>query len=239
MFDDYIKKRETDGERINLESPAFRSTYQLGYSKVRPATTNSLKEVIRKLIIKSGLRINQVKTGKRYNKQADHGFRKRWNTILKTTKGMNISLAEKMMGHSVTVVMDNVYLDPTVQQLFAEFRKAIPELTIDSTKRQEFKITEQQKKITQLQEKETVIQELKKAQEETANRVDMMSGKIVSHINKNLDENKETSEEYLMLYGNLIRLQMDMNPEFAEYFKKLVSKQTDVPAEIKKKISEI
>jgi len=96
MFDDYIKKRETDGERINLESPVFRSVYQLGYAKVRPATTDALKEVIRKLIIKSGLRINQVKTGERYNKQADHGFRKRWNTILKTTKTINISLAENI-----------------------------------------------------------------------------------------------------------------------------------------------
>lgn len=63
-FDHYIKKRETDGERINASSPAFRSTYQLGYGKVRPATTDALKEVIRKLIIKSGLRINQVKIGK-------------------------------------------------------------------------------------------------------------------------------------------------------------------------------
>lgn len=172
MFDDYVKKRETDGERINSESPAFRSTYQLGYAKVRPASTDALKEVIRKLIIKSGLRINQVKTGERYNKQADHAFRKRWNTILKTTTGMNISLAEKMMGHSVTVVMDNVYLDPTVEQLFAEFRKAISELTIDSTLRQELQISEQNKTITELQEKNQKIEELQKAQIEMKNRLD-------------------------------------------------------------------
>ncbi|MCH8914740.1 MAG: site-specific integrase [Thaumarchaeota archaeon] len=172
MFDDYVKKRETDGERINSVSPAFRSTYQLGFAKVRPASTDALKEVIRKLIIKSGLRINQVKTGERYNKQADHAFRKRWNTILKTTTGMNISLAEKMMGHSVTVVMDNVYLDPTVEQLFAEFRKAIPELTIDSTLRQEIEIIEKNQKITELQEKNQKIEELQKAQMEMKNRLD-------------------------------------------------------------------
>jgi len=50
---------------------------------------------------------------------------------------MNISLAEKMMGHSVTIALDNVYLDPTIEQLFQEFKKAIPELTIDNSTRKQ------------------------------------------------------------------------------------------------------
>lgn len=97
MFDTYVQKRESDGKKISSESPVFRSSYQLGYAKVKPSNSNALKEIIRLLILKSGLRINQIKTGKRYNKQANHGFRKRFNTIMKTTDSMNISLAEKMM----------------------------------------------------------------------------------------------------------------------------------------------
>jgi integrase/recombinase XerD len=153
MFDDYVQKRESDGERIIPESPAFRSSYELGFAKVKPSNTNALKEIVRVLILKSGLRINQIKTGRRYNKQADHGFRKRFNTILKTTPNVNISLAEKMMGHSITVVMDNVYLDPTLEQLFGEFKKAILELTIDSTVKQKIEIQNLHSEKSDLQQK--------------------------------------------------------------------------------------
>ncbi|PBO84912.1 MAG: integrase [Thaumarchaeota archaeon] len=162
IFDDYLQKREADGERLTPESPAFRSSYQLGFAKVKSSTTNALQEIIRTLVLKSGLRINQIKIGKRYNKQTDHGFRKRFNTILKTTHDMNISLAEKMMGHSVTVALDNVYLDPTIEQLFQEFKKAIPELTIDDSQRLKFKNERQSQKITQLEEKIARIEDLER-----------------------------------------------------------------------------
>lgn len=162
LFDEYVQKRESDGEKITPESPIFRSSYQIGYAKVKAAKTNALKEIIRILVLKSGLRNNQIKTGKRYNKQADHGFRKRFNTILKTTPGMNISLAEKMMGHSVTVVLDNVYLDPTVEQLFGEFKKSISGLTIDDSESLKLKNAEQSKKISELEEKSARIDDLER-----------------------------------------------------------------------------
>lgn len=161
MFDDYIQKREADGEKITSESPAFRSSYHVGFAKVKSSTTSSLQEITRLLIIKSGLRINQVKTGARYNKQADHGFRKRFNTILKTTHDMNISLAEKMMGHSVTVVLDNVYLDPTIEQLFNEFKKSIPNLTVDDSARKQFELEKMTKEKTELEKTHIPKDEIK------------------------------------------------------------------------------
>lgn len=75
---------------------------------------------------------------------------------------MNISLAEKMMGHSVTVALDNVYLDPTIEQLFQEFKKGIPELTIDDSQRLKFKNEKQSQKITQLEEKIARIEDLER-----------------------------------------------------------------------------
>ncbi len=140
ILDEYFGKRISDGEIISPESPLFRSTYNLGIAKPKPSNTNSLKEIIRTLILKAGLRRNQVKLGKRYSKQADHGFRKRFNTILKTTGSVNISLAEKMMGHSVTVSLDSVYFDPTVEQLFEEYKKAVPELIINDSERKQIEI---------------------------------------------------------------------------------------------------
>ncbi len=161
MFDAYIQKRESDGEKITPESPAFRSSYNVGFAKVKPSTRSSLQEITRLLINKTGLRINQVKTGVRYNKQADHGFRKRFNTILKTTHDLNISLAEKMMGHSVTVVLDNVYLDPTIEQLFEEFKKAVPELTVDGSLRKQLELDKITKRNEELEKTHVAKEEVK------------------------------------------------------------------------------
>jgi len=214
MFDDYIQKRESDGERITPESPVFRSTYQLRFAKVKPSTTNALKEIIRVLVLKSGLRINQVKTGKRYNKQADHGFRKRFNTILKTTPDVNISLAEKMMGHSVTVVMDNVYLVPTVEQLFDEFKKAVPSLTIsddERTKMENMKLKQEKfdsvniidKLVKEKVEEYTskFVKDLEKMMEDNAKKASIkMEEKdleLLRKISENNAEFKELKENYL------------------------------------------
>jgi len=161
MFDEYVQKRESSGEKITSNSPAFRSRYQLGYAKVKPINISSVKELMRLLVLKSGLRENQVKIGKRYNKQVNHAFRKRFNTILKTTNNMNISLAEKMMGHSVTVQLDNVYLDPSVQQLFEEYKKTIPELTIDGTARNKFELEKISKEKSELKLKKDEVKEMK------------------------------------------------------------------------------
>lgn len=183
IFDEYIQKRESDGEKISPDSPAFRSSYQLGYAKVKPSNSNSLKEIIRLLVLKSGLRINQVKTGKRYNKQADHGFRKRFNTILKTTDSVNISLAEKLMGHSVTVSLDSVYLTPTIKQLFEEYQKAVPLLTISDQERIKTEHKLHEEKIKQIEsEKDVLIQQLEKEiqhRKHTENNVE----KILKHLN--------------------------------------------------------
>jgi len=172
IFDEYIQKRESSGEKMTSESPAFRSAYQLGYAKVKPMNMSSVKEVMRQLVLKSGLRANHVKIGKRYNKQLEHGFRKRWNTCMKTTPGMNISLAEKMMGHSVTVQLDNIYLDPTIKQLFTEFRKAIPFLTLDETVRAKAELEAEKMKSDELQKKVDEIELMKQQQADENTRRD-------------------------------------------------------------------
>jgi len=154
VVDNYIQKRKSDGEIIGLNSPVFRSSYQLASTKSKFAASRSLMEIMLRLVNKSQLRDMQFKIGRRYNKQSDHAFRKRFNVILKTTPNMNISLAEKMMGHSVTVVLDNSYLpinDQTVRdKMFVEFKKAIPELTIDDTARKQAVIEQKEKENSEL-----------------------------------------------------------------------------------------
>ena len=91
---------------------------QLGWSGVR--------SVIYRTIQKS--KISRLKCDNRFDVQADHGFRKRFNTILKLDNSVNYNIAEKLMGHKNG--LDGVYLTPTIEELFAEFKKAIYKIQI-------------------------------------------------------------------------------------------------------------
>ena len=149
-LNDYVDERRRDGENLTADSPVFRSTYQLGSLPAEPLSLYGAKGIIRRLVSDS---IDRKKTGKRYDKQADHGFRKRFNTILKLNNSVNSNVAEKLMGHKNG--LDGVYLVPTKEQCFEEFKKAIDDLTIDDAARKKNEIERLEKKISS-QEKETV-----------------------------------------------------------------------------------
>ena len=113
----YHSLRKRNGEIFELDTPVFATSKftpkQLGWSGAR--------SVVYRTIRRSGL--TRHKQNGRYDVQADHGFRKRFNTILKLDNSVNHNVAEKLMGHKNG--LDGVYLTPTVNELFAEFRKAI------------------------------------------------------------------------------------------------------------------
>ena len=60
-------------------------------------------------------------------------FRKRFNTILKINNDVNSNIAEKLMAHKKG--LDGVYLQPTREECFNEFVKAILQLTVDDSQR--------------------------------------------------------------------------------------------------------
>jgi len=178
-LDAYFEKRQADKEYFDSESPLFRAKYQLGIQKVKPITKKAIEAITNSLIKKAGLR--GEKKGNRYDVQADHGFRKRFNTILKTTSGVNLSLAERLMGHSVTIPLDNVYLDLTTERLFEEFKKAIPELTIDDSERLKINNENLQKEKSDLENEKQKVTKLEQ---------DMQNVNIViEEIRKRLEKN--------------------------------------------------
>lgn len=136
---DYFAERRQDGEFINSESPVFRTIYNRNritsrnYARMSPKmiATSSARSSIYRMIEQA--RIVREKQGFAYDIQMDHGFRKRFNTILKINSGINSNIAEKLMGHKRG--LDGVYFTPTREQCFEEFKKAIPELTIDESLR--------------------------------------------------------------------------------------------------------
>ncbi|WP_160272864.1 site-specific integrase [Nitrosopumilus piranensis] len=160
-LDDYLEKRVHDGEHLDPEHPLFRQNYAIGIAKPKHLAKVSIQAIIDRILRRAELRFGR--DGSRRDVQLDHGFRKRWNTIVKTTDGVKIILAEKMFGHSTpTIPLDETYVDASIEKLFEEFKKAIPELTIDDSQRLKFKNEQQSQKITQLEEKIARIEDLER-----------------------------------------------------------------------------
>ena len=148
--DEYLEERRQDGEIINSESPVFRSAYQVGSQKVKPMSIASAKMIALRL----AHTVQRNKVGIRYDIMSAHGFRKRFNTILKSNDKANPSLVEKLMGHRGVFALDGAYLKPSIEILFKELKKHIPELTVSDSERKSIRIEE-------LEEKNTEVQNLK------------------------------------------------------------------------------
>jgi integrase/recombinase XerD len=95
-LDEYLKKRKTDGAYLNSESPLFRQDYSLGIAKSKPLSKTGYQAMMDRALRRCGLRTGYTK--QRRDIQLDHGFRKRWNTIVKTTDNMKRILGRNKHG---------------------------------------------------------------------------------------------------------------------------------------------
>lgn len=108
--------------RMDGDAPLFGA----GNTLKRQLGWNGARSAVYRIIQRSG--ISRSMQNGRYDVQADHGFRKRFNTILKLDNSVNYNIAEKLMGHRNG--LDGTYLTPTVDELFSEFSKVIDKLEI-------------------------------------------------------------------------------------------------------------
>jgi len=162
-FDDYLEERQQDKEKLKPESPAFRKTYVLGSFPADTMETGTVRNAI-SITLKD---VSKTKTGTRFNIPILHGLRKYFNVALKSRHNCNLSLCEKMMGHSVTIPLDNHYGTFSNEAIFEEYKKAIPELSISN----EWKLKE----------------ELKRNKEETKSSKDKVSDELRSIKEDNAD----------------------------------------------------
>ncbi|MEX1053417.1 MAG: tyrosine-type recombinase/integrase [Nitrosopumilaceae archaeon] len=165
----YFDSRKTNGEKLNNESPVFASIIDTNKAKLKYdyLTRNNLYVTLSNVIKKAG--IQRIKKGKRYDKALSYGFRKRFNTILKLNNDVNSNIAEKLMAHKRG--LDSSYLTPTRDECFAEFSKAIPQLTIDQSER--LKVEKESLK-KELSDKEKLVQKVKDLEE----NMNMMQDKM-------------------------------------------------------------
>jgi len=123
----YLNTRIHNGEILDEESPIFaKEGKRFGY-----LANYNMKNIMMNLMKISC--VERKKIGKRYDKAMNYGFRKRFNGILKMNNEVNSNIAEKLMAHKKG--LDGTYLKPTREECFAEFQKAIQDLTIDNSER--------------------------------------------------------------------------------------------------------
>jgi len=208
-FNDYFESRKLNGEKLGPESYIFH-TYNTKTKLNDYLSSGGVTGILKKLIKKAGIsriRINH----KTYDKAIVYGFRKRFNTILKLNNEVNSNIVEKMLGHRNG--LDGHYFTPTREECFKEFKKAIPDLTIDPTERQEKEIQLQQEKITELSTRDERIGELEKRLElfEAEQAEDEQIAKEAKELEKSNPELKNIIEDYL-------------NKELAKQLKERLSK---------------
>jgi len=157
-IDNYLAFRKKRGEIFSDESWVFKSLRVDNYGKYFQMTGNGFQKTIQRVLGRTP--INRIKKRNRFDVQIDHGFRKRFNTILKIDNEINSNIAEKLMQHLKG--LDGTYLTPTRQQCFAEFVKAIAELTVSNDERQRLQIQQKNQEITELQEERELREDMQK-----------------------------------------------------------------------------
>ena len=185
----FIWRKNQRKEEFTDETPIFANFSK--NAKSQHLSLSSLNHIIDKIIHRSG--IVRIKDGSMYDKARTKMFRKRFNGKLKMENEVNSNIAEKLMSHKRG--LDGVYLQPTREECFTEFEKAIPVLTVDPTERQKRELEEQQKKITELEKKESVIQELKNNQKDDKETLKILSQLYMLEATEPVTHTKEAYEE--------------------------------------------
>lgn len=171
-LDDYVDYRINRGERITKESPVFVALISKGVKYTNENLSNLDKYGIRHIMINilKQTHVERIKTGSRYDKALVYGFRKRFNTILKIDSEINSNIAEKLMAHKNG--LDGVYFTPTREECFKEFRKAIPELTIDEAEKLKVEVDGLE------EDKETIVQRY----EERLAKTELLLSKVLERL---------------------------------------------------------
>jgi integrase len=155
MLERYHNQRKNNGEIFTDDTLLFTSETHGRNSIGGPIQTHTLQMMITRTLECAGLR--EDKNGVRYNVMLCHGFRKRFNTLLKLNTQFNNNIIEKLMGHQVSEEignsLDDSYMvvgkDPAYDGILVEeFQKGVYELTISDEERQRIRIKELEKENT-------------------------------------------------------------------------------------------
>jgi len=180
-IDNYHDFRKKKGEVFHDNTWIFKSLRVDNYGQYFQMSGNGFQKTMQRILGRTP--ISRIKKRNRFDVQIDHGFRKRFNTILKIDNDINSNIAEKLMQHLKG--LDGTYLTPTRDQCFAEFAKAIPELTISNDERHLLEIQKQAGEISELQEEKQLREDL----QEKFNKLEIETKQTLAKIREEKLEN--------------------------------------------------
>jgi len=156
---DYFEFRNLRGYPVTHNSPLFTNK-----SCSERITHQVTKDLIRIILDSAGLRTKRNLRKSSKGKSANHAFRKRFETVL-VNAGIHSKYVDYMMGHKVGQIRS--YFKPTDEELWREFRKAIPNLAIDKSEQLKAKNQHQQEEILKYEvEAKNEIESIKKEMHE-------------------------------------------------------------------------
>ena len=143
FIDAYLEYRQKNGEKLNGDSYLIRDQFDITdieqiRNKSRGVSVHTLKGIVDNVLVKSGLKT--IDHTSRYNRKQVmmcHGFRKFFTTQTINSK-VNPEIREMLLGHKIGLA--SCYYRPTVEEMYAEYSKAIDNLTIDAANRLQRKI---------------------------------------------------------------------------------------------------
>ena len=151
-LDEYFEFRKKNGDKLTSDSWVFTSTDQ-----DKPISSDVCSTEINRIVQNA---ITRKKINGRFEIASCHGFRRRFATVLKSNREINLSISEKLMGHSTSIQLDNTYFKPSLEVMFDEYRKAIPELAIDESVKLKLELQNNEKKLDALESKDKRIEDL-------------------------------------------------------------------------------
>ena len=156
----YHAKRKQEGEVFIPETPVFLAQNHKG-TELLAMSPFAVYATIRRTLLQAGKRDPNDRTYKRYDKMTVHAFRKRVLTILKNTPNIKMATAERLVGHTTykdeenrPVTLDSSYYVPLLEELFDQYKLAIPNITIDDMSRVKVKELELEGKTKMISEHE-------------------------------------------------------------------------------------
>ncbi|UVF62224.1 site-specific integrase [Nitrososphaeria virus YSH_1032793] len=126
-LDRYLDTRQS---KLTPDSPVF---LKLDGSISSPKNLSKSVYYVQR---KAGLRNSKDRIGSRFSVPSSHGFRHRFNEIIKSSNLINPHTAERLLSHSSKLIpLDTVYFKPDTDTIFSEYRKIIPLITVSDSER--------------------------------------------------------------------------------------------------------
>ena len=148
------------------------------------------------LAVKCGLRPQLAPGRKRHTVMIDHGMRKYFNTMLRRAK-VDFADKEDMMGHKVGLESSYTRYEEADFELWPEYQKAIPFLTISNEDRIRAQLVLEQKEKDVTKSMEFEISEMKKT-------IQNLSGDKVNSEKVQMSEEKKEKILKLLADNNLL-----------------------------------